>query len=456
MRPGKIAMLIAGSLLALVAVGFLAGGGTLTWIHATQRDSAGFYSTGTRPFASSSYAITSEHIELLSGEPDWSPAAVIGTVRIRAERVDGGAVFVGLARQSDVERYLRGSAHDEITELSFDPFRPQYQHERGEVRPPPPADQSFWAAYAVGVDRQTLTWEAADGEWAVVVMNADGSRMVDVDASGGIKTGLLLPIGLALAGVGLVLGVIAIVLIVFAVRGQLTPAPAVGTPEASTGYPVRVTGQLEPGLHRALWLVKWILVIPHVLVLAFLWIAFCFLTVFAWFAILFTGRYPRGVFEFNVGVMRWTWRVTFYAFTFMTDRYPPFSLESDPTYPADVLVDYPARLSRGLVLVKSWLLALPHLVIVGLMTGGFGSGGALAFVLALIAAVLLAFTSTYPVGLFDLIIGMERWHYRVLAYVGLMTDEYPPFRLDMGGSDPGTPPPPAPTPPDRSDELVTI
>jgi hypothetical protein len=80
-------------------------------------------------------------------------------------------------------------------------------------------------------------------------------------------------------------------------------------------------------LNRWLPLVKWLLAIPHYIVLVFLWIAAIVCIVLAWFAILFTGRYPRELFKFVVGVGRWSVRVTAYAFLLVTDRYPPFSLE---------------------------------------------------------------------------------------------------------------------------------
>src|SRR6187200_2861544 len=220
--------------------------------------------------------------------------------------------------------------------------------------------------------------------------------------------------------------------------------------------PVRLTGELDPQVSRGLWLVKWFLAIPHYVVLAFLWIAFLVTTVIAGFAILFTGRYPRTLFDFNVGVLRWSWRVGFYATTAIgTDRYPPFTL-ARTDYPADFDVDYPERLSRGLVLVKSWLLAIPHLLLISLLTGTArtweyrdgewvqqGVGISFLGLLVLIAGVILLFTGQYRRGLFDLLLGLNRWIYRVIAYVALMRDEYPPFHLDMGPVDPGELPVPA-------------
>jgi hypothetical protein len=206
----------------------------------------------------------------------------------------------------------------------------------------------------------------------------------------------------------------------------------------TTPSPVRLTGHLAPELSRWKWLVKWILLIPHYIVLIFLWVAFVFATIGAWFAIVFTGRYPRGIFDFNLGVLRWTWRVTYYGHGVMgTDQYPPFSRDEEPDYPATLYIEYPEQLSRGLVWVKSWLLAIPHLAIVAVATSGIGAiGGGLASVLVLIAVLILAFTGSYPRGLHDPLMGMQRWYYRVVAYVALMTDTYPPFRLDMGEEEP--------------------
>ena len=221
---------------------------------------------------------------------------------------------------------------------------------------------------------------------------------------------------------------------------------AVGT------YPVHVDASLDAPLSRWLWLVKWILLIPHYIVLAFLWVAFVLLSVVAFAAILITGTYPRPIFEFNVGVLRWTWRVQYYSIgAFGTDRYPPFTLAEDPSYPAHLEIAYPERLSRGLVLVKWWLLAIPQYLVIGLFTSGAiwlasrpdyagyqysSAGWGLIGLLAVIAAAILMVTGRYPQQIFDFVLGMDRWVLRVAAYASLMTDRYPPFRLDMGGHEP--------------------
>jgi Domain of unknown function (DUF4389) len=205
-------------------------------------------------------------------------------------------------------------------------------------------------------------------------------------------------------------------------------------------HPVTFEGELDQDLSRWLWLVKWILVIPHVIVLFFLWIALFLTTIVAFFAILFTERYPRGIFDFNLGVLRWTWRVGFYSYSALgTDRYPPFTLGPAEDYPTTFDIEYPERLNRWLPLVK-WLLGIPHYIIVAIFVGGAG-WCSLVGILVAIAAVALLFAGRYPTSIFDFVLGLNRWAARVAPYALLMRDEYPPFRLDSGGHDSTRPAP---------------
>ncbi|MET8471398.1 DUF4389 domain-containing protein [Streptomyces sp. NPDC006422] len=206
---------------------------------------------------------------------------------------------------------------------------------------------------------------------------------------------------------------------------------------AEPASPVTLEADYDPAPSRWLWLVKWLLALPHFLVLALLFVGFAVGTVIAWFAILITARYPRALFDFNLGVLRWSWRVTYYSYgTLGTDRYPPFTLGPAPDYPARLDVARPERLSRGLVLVKGWLLVLPQLLLVSLLVGGSSTAGGVVGLLTFYAAVALLFTGGYPRGMYDLNIGLHRWAARVTAYAALMTDTYPPFRLDQGEREP--------------------
>lgn len=470
MRPARVFILIVGCLLLLPGVGMVAGGGAMAIGYGVARNDDGYFEIGLDRLQTPTAAIRSEDVDLFAdpGSPNWVVDALDVGLQVRAEAVDPDTeLFVGVADQRDLEAYLRGTAHDEIVELR-DGGVPRYRrHVGGGDALAPPTDQDFWVASAVG-DEAVLEWDVDTGRWATVLMNADGSRGVSADVDVGVRSDAFLPVALTLMALGVLVTALAVTLIVLGTRrddrpqpGARTTAPSavagIGDSAATHEHPVALSAALDPELSRWMWLVKWFLAIPHFIVLAFLWIAFVVMTFVAGVAILFTGRYPEGIWQFNLGVLRWSWRVSYYAGSggIGTDRYPPFSLGREPGYPAVLDVAYPEHLSRGLVLVKWWLLALPHYVIVAVLVGGgiswsrddgwsvvgLGAGGLLGL-LTIVAGIILLVSGRYPRSLFDLIVGFNRWVYRVVAYAALMTDRYPPFRLDQGGTEPHAPLPP--------------
>jgi hypothetical protein len=453
MSGGKIVAAIVGALGAWIAAALLCAGVALVWAYGTQRTDDGYFQSEEIELTSDGYAVTTTEVDLGSQPADWVPSGVLGTVRLTAEADD----FIGIGPAADVVAYLDGVRHHELTDLdgSWFSLDPRFRLIDGSETPAPPADQGFWAASGVG----SVSWEVESGSWIAVVMNADGSSGVSSEVVAAARVEWVLAVAIGVLVLGLLFALLAAVLLVIAFRRPAAvaePVPVVA-PGQYGRYPVLVEGDLDPNVSRWMWLVKWLLAIPHYIVLAVLWFVLFLLTVVAFFAILFTGRYPRSLFDFNVGVLRWTWRVGFYSYSALgTDRYPPFSLQPDD-YPARLEVAYPEQLSRGLVLVKWWLLAIPHYIIVGFFTSGLvwwaedfdgGAalriGGGLIGVLVFVAAVVLLFTGRYPGGLFDLIMGMNRWVFRVGAYALLMRDEYPPFHFDMGGREPAVGTPAAP------------
>lgn len=184
-------------------------------------------------------------------------------------------------------------------------------------------------------------------------------------------------------------------------------------------YPLRLDVEYPEALNRWLVLVKWLLAIPHLLIIWALLSVASVIQFIAFFAILFTTKYPQSLFDFVVNIYRWQANLHAYV-GLMRDEYPPFSWEPGQ-YPVTFEIDYPQELNRWLPLVK-WLLALPHYVILFFL-------GIAAFVVWVIAFFAILFTTAYPRGMFDFVVGVLRWSNRVNAYVYFMRDEYPPFSL---------------------------
>ena len=474
MKARSITMLVLGILFSMLGTGLLIGGIAASWVNSLQSD-GGYLSSPKERFEVGSSAIVGAGPDSIRDTAYPAPLPFdVGSIRISVASANAGKeTFVGIARRADVEQYLSGANYSQLLNVRFRPFHVEYRETQGSQRPAPPAEQNFWVASASGAGEQHLDWNIQPGNWSVVVMNADASPDVRVDLRAGFRSDLFGPIAAGLLAAGAVLLAVGVPLLIFGAqglgRGMPGPVPLPASPASAAyrgpapqaarppdvaetaPYPARLRGDLDPVLSRGLWLVKWFLAIPHFVVLFFLWFAFIVVTVIAGFSILFTGRFPRSLFNFNVGVLRWNWRVAFYAYSALgTDRYPPFTL-AKTDYPADFEVDYPEHLSRGLVLVKWWLLAIPHLVIVAALTGTSvvrwndpatpgiryetGTGISLFGFLVLVAGVILLFSGRYQRPLFDLLMGFNRWIYRVITYVALMRDEYPPFRLDQGSRD---------------------
>ncbi len=486
MKPRHVAALIVGSLLLLMGLGMVVGGGAIGVIELAARDNGGWHAVAIDRLASSGVAVTSEGAMVQLDGPSSVVDRLDLQLRLRVTPSDPAEpAFVGVGPAAQVATYLSGAAHDRVTNLSLQGV-PTYRHEAGTATVDPPASQPFWDASSTGPSTRELTWTLKPGSWTVAVLNASGTSGVTVSAVAAVRAGSLLPIGVATFVGGLLFLAAGTVLVVVAARGggrgratsagspggtHVGAAPGVAAHIGilpSPDRPLVLEARLAPHLSRWLWLVKWFLAIPHYLVLAFLWLAFAVTTVAAWFAILFTGHFPRGLFDFNVGVLRWTWRVGYYVGWggLGTDRYPPFTLRALPDDDARLDVAYPERLSRGLIFVK-WLLLVPHWIVLAVLAGtqshvnddGVVVGGwpGLLSLLAFVAGIVLLVTGSYAVGLFDVLVGLNRWVFRVLAYAALMTDVYPPFRYDGGGLETShhLPPGPPSTADPPADAVVT-
>ena len=235
MSAGRVILIVLGGIGVLFGLALLTGGGFLLWADRTQRED-GYLTTPTERFATPTYALTRTRLEVDTNGAGWVlNDSWFGKVRIRGESAGAKTIFIGIGPEATVAKYLGNVAHANVEDIDFDPFRVTYLPITGGAPQGPPTAQRFWAASASGVGTQTLTWKVREGDWSVVLMNADGSRGVAADIDLGAKLSFLLwvAIGLLLGGVVVVGGSTALIVLAARTR-QPQPAPSV-PPAAGRG-----------------------------------------------------------------------------------------------------------------------------------------------------------------------------------------------------------------------------
>jgi hypothetical protein len=230
---GRIVAVIVGSVLALVSLGLLVAGGAGLWANG-QKDDRGYLSTRTERFHTPTAALRTDNLNVdLGGTATVLDSDLYGKVRLRVTPRAGQDVFVGVARTPDVTNYLRGTAHATVTDLDYNPFRADYTTSGGAGRAARPATRNIWAAQSEGRRTQTLTWEVVDGDWSVVVMNADGRPGVDAAVNAGANVPFLNEVAWGALGTGAVLLLVSVALLY---SGTRTPTRAL--PDTADPLPV--------------------------------------------------------------------------------------------------------------------------------------------------------------------------------------------------------------------------
>jgi hypothetical protein len=222
---GSIVAVIVGGLLALVSLGLLVAGGAGLWANG-QKDDQGYLQTRTERFHTDTAALRTNNLDIdLGGTATVLDSDLYGKVRLRATPRASKDLFVGIARTSDVTRYLRRTAHTRVTDLDYHPFHADYATTGGARRAAAPGTQRIWAAQAHGRGAQTLTWDVADGNWSVVVMNADGSPGIDANVRAGADVPFLNEVAWVALGAGALLLLVSVALLYSGTRTPRGPLP---------------------------------------------------------------------------------------------------------------------------------------------------------------------------------------------------------------------------------------
>ena len=211
---GRVIAMVFGSIGGLIGLALVVGGIAVIVAYAIGRDDDGYFNSDRKELKSASHAVTTGEIDLGADELDWAPSKILGNVRLQVDSEK--PVFVGIGTQEDVTRYLAGVSHDELVDFNRD--QPELDLHGGGAPRAPPRDRSFWVASSEGRGEQSVTWDAEFGRWAVVVMNADGSRGIDIEAKAGVKVSWVIWAGIGMLVVGLLLTVGAVFVILLVGR----------------------------------------------------------------------------------------------------------------------------------------------------------------------------------------------------------------------------------------------
>jgi len=455
MSAGKVALLVFGIIFLLVAVGLMFAGGTLIWVDQALKDDEGFITTddidlepGT-PGTQVTHAIITRPADI-DLEEKWVWGVIdLATIKVEVKNNNSSKqVFIGIAKESDVEDYLNSVSYNEITEFRIHPYRVYYEYHAGSSEPEEaPTDQEFWEVSSSGAGTRSLEWELESGTWVLVLMNADGSAGIDLSGSIGIKVPWIIWLGIGLLIGGIVVLIIGVLMVYFAARRPMVSGGTKGTvssisddsgtviAEKSNGYPASLDIDYpDRALNRLSTFFRIIWIIPIAIILGLvtspLWSesdgcsyqyaagGILFLPIIL--MLLFRQKYPRWWFDWNVALTKFAARVYAYL-ALLRDEYP----STDEDQAVHIEIAYPDAkqdLNRWLPLVK-WFLAIPHYFVLF-----FLSIAALVYVV--IAWFAILFTGRYPRGLFDFVAGLFRWYLRVAVYAFLLTtDRYPPFSL---------------------------
>jgi len=255
MSAGRVVLIVLGGIGVLFGLAVLAAGGFLLWADRTQRED-GYLTTPTERFATPTYALTRTRLSVDTQGPGWVlNDNWFGKVRIRGESHGSKTLFIGIGPQAEVAKYLATVAHADVQDIDFDPFDATYLSITGGAPEGPPTEQHFWAASASGVGTQTLTWKVRDGDWSVVLMNADGSRGVAADIDLGAKLSFLLwvAIGLLIGGALVTGGSTALIVLAARTprRSPAPPPPRMAGPGSGTAPPSEAADRSTEELPRS-------------------------------------------------------------------------------------------------------------------------------------------------------------------------------------------------------------